>query len=339
MSSFTTYKKADLVTVLKKLDIHTVSKDTKKVLVDKLTVYAEKSANGAATVQKLLQELADAREEGEGEGDEDVTAVEEEVEVIETEDDDEEGDEEEDEEEGEEDDQEDKDYNAPPPLNFRAVFDPVLQYYEQFVDRVYECTDKIGVTYTDYSAQLRQQLSSTVTLNYLELILEFAVYLAYYVPLVPLNKNALIPQVVLDNVPFLATSTLPSAQVTTLFAYDPLITLVFWLLTSIAFPLVLSYFFNFTRRIFEFEEDTVLFRVYAFDPFIFALSKIFVYYLVEQSAFVNYSTGTCWLATTTNHILAHLGIYNTFTAVLGNWPYVIGGGNALIALYSQFEEY
>ncbi|RLV96523.1 hypothetical protein JA1_000069 [Spathaspora sp. JA1] len=330
MSSFSNFKKAELVTVLKKLDVHTISKDTKKVLVDKLTLYATQHHNGASTIQKLLQEVAEFREEGDG--DEDVTAVEEDVELIDSEDD-------EDDDDDEEEDKEDKDYNAPPPLNLSAVVDPLIQFYEQFVDKVYEYTDKFGLTYTEYSAQLRQQLSSTVTLNYIELALEFVVYLFFYVPIVPLNQNKLIPQVALDNIPALATCTFPSAQVTALIAYDPIVTLVFWLLSSISLPLVLSYYFNFTRRIFEFEEDTVLFRVYAFDPFVFALSKVFVYYLVEQSAFVNFSSQTCLLATIFNKFLAQLGVYNAFTSTLGNWPYVIGGGNALIALYSQFEEY
>ncbi|KAI5964482.1 hypothetical protein KGF57_000974 [Candida theae] len=343
MSEFSKFKKADLSQVLKRLGVRTTAKDVKKVLVEKLDAYLAHKPKDVNAVRKFLEELGANEVE------------EEEVTVIEAgdnddDDDDEDEDDDDDEEEeveeegvilvAEDDDEEDKDYQAPPPLNLKEfILDPIIATSENAIDKFYEFTDSVGITYLEHTEKLRDQLSSTVTLNFLELALEFIIYLYNFTTIVPLNKNQLIHQFFHDNIPYLAHSQLPSLELIGLFEFKSLATLATWILFAIISPSVVSYFVNFTSRVIEIDDDEYLLRIYSFDPFIFALSKILIYYFVGQSSIIEFATAECWLSALKNKALLHLGLYHTFAATLGTLPYVLGGVNALIALYSQFEEF
>lgn len=342
MSEFSKFKKADLSQVLKRLGVRTTAKDVKKVLVEKLDAYLTKSPRDINAVRKFLEELG-ASNEG---------AEEEEVTVIEAgdddseEDDDDEDDEEEEEEKleavliEEEDDDEDKDYQAPPPLNLKEfILDPIIATSENAIDKFYEFTDNVGITYLEHTEKLRDQLSSTVTLNFLELGLEFIIYLYNFTTIVPLNQNKLIHQFFHDNIPYLANSQIPSLELIGLFDFKAIATFATWIIFAIISPSLISYFFNFTSRVIEIDDDEYLLRIFSFDPFVFALSKILIYYFVGQSSIIEFATSECWLLALKNKALLHLGLYHTFAATLGTLPYVLGGVNVLIALYSQFEEY
>ncbi|EDK46565.1 hypothetical protein PVL30_005477 [Lodderomyces elongisporus] len=347
MSSFSGYRKADLSSLLKKIGVHTVSKDTKKIMVEKLDNFVAKNPDQIPLVNKILEEI------GANEADEEeVTVVEEAVADVKEEnnnDNGEEGEEEEEEEEEEDDEEEeededdeedDKDYNAPPPLNLKeTIIDPILAKSEVAIDKFYEFTDSVGITYLDTTERLRDQLSSTVTLNFLEILVEFLFYLYNFTSVVPLNKNKFIHQFFHDNIPYLAESTFPSIEITSLFQYKAIATGITWILFAIVVPSITSYFVNFTSRVIEVEEDEYLFRVYSFDPFIFAIVKVLTYYLVGQSTLIDLSTQEYFFSGLQNRLLVHLGLYHTFASTLGSLPYVLGGVNVLIALYSQFEEY
>ena len=95
--------------------------------------------------------------------------------------------------------------------------------------------------------------------------------------MVPLNENNLIHQIFHDNIPYLSIITWPSLEISSIFQYKSIITFIIWSITSIIIPSIVSYFINFTSRVIEIEDDEYLFRVYSFDPFIFALSKILTF--------------------------------------------------------------
>ncbi|KAI5969820.1 hypothetical protein CANMA_001110 [Candida margitis] len=353
MSEFAKFKKADLSQVLKKLGVRTTAKDVKKVLVEKLDAYLGQHPKDVSQVRKILEET------GANEGDEEEITV---VEIGENDDDDDSDDDDDDDdsEEGSEDDdaeeeeeeeileaalveeseEDDKDYQAPPPLNLKEfVLDPIIATSENAIDKFYEFTDCVGITYLEHTEKLRDQLSSTITLNFLELILEFAVFLYNFTTVVPLNENKLIHQFFHDNIPFLATSKLPSIEFIQLFDFKAVATFATWIVFAIVSPSIIAYFVNFTSRVIEIDDDEYLLRIYSFDPFIFAVAKILIYYFVGQSSLIQFATADCWVSALKNRLLLHLGLYHTFAATLGTLPYVLGGVNVLIALYSQFEEY
>ncbi|KAI5956827.1 hypothetical protein KGF54_000445 [Candida jiufengensis] len=347
MSDFNKFKKSDLSNVLKKVGIRTTAKDNKKVLIEKLDQYITSNPSLKSNVLKYLNDAGLVS----GPVDEEEITVVEGV-ADEDEDDDEEDDSDEDDDDDEEeeliieeelveeDEDEDKDYQAPPPLNLKEyILDPIIAKSEDAIDKFYEFTDSVGITYLETSEKLRDQLSSTVTLNFLELILEFSIFLYNFTTIVPLNKNKLIHQFFHDNLPYLSESTFPSVELTGLFEYKSLITGLFWIISAIILPSIISYFINFTSRVIEIEDDEYLFRIYSFDPFIFAIAKILVYYFIGNSVLIEFATYNSWVSGIINNLLINLGLYHTFASTLGTLPYVLGGVNVLIALYSQFEEY
>ncbi|KAK6458239.1 uncharacterized protein RJT20DRAFT_29935 [Scheffersomyces xylosifermentans] len=336
MSDFSSYKKADLVTVLKKLEIHTVSKDTKKVLVDKLDKYvSEHPEDGALTIQSILDEAEDVNGDDEdnettlNEDNDEIADEEEEEEVVvvvpETEDDD------------------DKDYEAPPPLSLKEwVVDPVIEQWENFVEKVYEYTDSVGITYLEYSDDLRERLSKAITLNYLELVLEFAFFIYAYVPIVPLKDNGFNHQVLKDNIYFFGESEILTPDFTALLSTKVIATFVIWAFDAVLLPLLVAYYVNFSRRVLVFDNnDGIVARIYTYDPFVFALSKVLIYYFITKNSdgFLTFKTGDSLYATVNNFFVLYDSYYAQFTAVLGSFPLVLGASNILVALYSQFEEY
>ncbi|KAL6454079.1 hypothetical protein SBY92_003536 [Candida maltosa Xu316] len=338
MSDLENYTKAELGNLLKKLRISFASKTTKKALISKIEQFVTENPDQYDFVQAFLkdeeEEQDDEQEDDDDEeGDED--------------DDEEEGDDDEDEEEEgeeideEEDDEEnDKDYEAPPPLNLKEwVVDPIIAKSENIIDKFYQFTDNVGITYLHESEKLRDQLSSTVTLNYATILVEFLIFIYNFVKVVPLNENNLVHQIFHDNLPFVSSSEFPTLEITGLFDYKSIVTFSIWLSTSVLIPLVISYFVNFTSRVIEIEDDEYLFRVYSFDPFIFSLSKVLTYYFIGQSILIEFATKECIISSLFNKALINLGLYHTFAASLGNLPYILGGVNVLIALYAQFEEY
>ena len=70
--------------------------------------------------------------------------------------------------------------------------------------KIYEFTDNVGITYLNQSEKLRDQLSSTVTLNYLQIGVELLIFIYTFIRVVPLNENNLIHQIFHDNIPYLS---------------------------------------------------------------------------------------------------------------------------------------
>lgn len=340
-STFRSYTKEELHNLLTKLELPVKSKTTKKAMVEILDDFVEKHPEELDNIEKILQ-----TEEDEDDDDDEEDDI---VEVVkidgeEDEDEDEDDEEEEEEEEAEDDEEEeedDKDYEAPPPLNLKEwVVDPIIAQSETFIEKFYEFTDNVGITYLNQSEKLRDQLSSTVTLNYLQIGVELLIFIYTFIRVVPLNENNLIHQIFHDNIPYLSIITWPSLEISSIFQYKSIITFIIWSITSIIIPSIVSYFINFTSRVIEIEDDEYLFRVYSFDPFIFALSKILTFYFIGQFALIEFATCECFISAIFNKTLLNIGLYQSFaTNNLGTLPYVLGGVNVLIALYAQFEEY
>lgn len=340
MSELQSLKKAELSEICHRLGIHSLSKDTKKVLIEKVSQYI--TLNGDAGVEAVQAALDAEIHEAESLNakTESATAADDEDEDEDEEDEEDEDEEDEDasdEEEGEE----DKDYESGPPLNLRTwVLDPAIKIYEDAHSKVLELTDKVGITTVDINGELRENLSKAVTLNYLELLVELAYFLYYFVPLVAIKDNSSFHQILKDNVPFFAHSEYVSPDFSALLSYGPLSTFFTWGFLAVLAPLAVSYYVNFTRRLITFEDDTEFFaRIYTYDPFTFALSKVLVFYFLGTHFHRDLVVDGGFLGLVQNHVTIQHDFFQKFASLLGSFPLVIGISNVLVAIYSQFEEY
>lgn len=333
MSELQGLKKAELYSICRKVGIHALAKDTKKVLFDKLSSYIEKNPEeGLLAVQKSLEEETD---------DEDEQTLAENVE--ETEEEEEEVDEEEEEEEGEE---EDKDYKEGAPIDLKEwIVDPLIEKFELVYGKVLDFTDSVGITTLDYNDELRENLSSTVTLNYVELFAEAVVFLLHFVVFVPLKNNESVLELLKNNIEFLSESELTTPDFSPLFTFKALSVFTSWLFTAVLLPLLFAYYINFSRRLIIFDEDEeesgLVTRAYKFDPFIFSLSKVLIYFFISRGngPLIAIDPFGGIINALKTHILIQIDIYRNFIDVLGSFPLVLGLANVLTAIYSQFEEY
>lgn len=314
MSDLNTFKKADLLSVARKVGINVLTKDTKKVLVEKISSFIQTNPKEALdAIRSIEQSNEDDDEEGH-------TLVEEEVLVV-VEDADADAD--------ADDDANDEDYNAPPPINIKAkVIDPIIECWENFLDKVYEVTDKVGITTLTYSDELRENLSSSITLNYLQLIGEFSYFLFLTIPWVALKDNKLVDPILKDNISFLADSEIPTPNLCVFLHPDVIVAVFLWVVVALALPLIASYYVNFSRRVLVFDdEEGIVARIYKYDPVVFALTKALLNFFVNKTAL---------------DLLEISGLtlkYIEFVDVLGSLPFVLGVANVVIGIYSQFEDY
>lgn len=328
MSELQSLKKAELSSICRKVGIHVLAKDTKQKLFQKLSAYIEANPEeGLIAVQNSLdmesdeETLAEAQDASEDEETDEV--------------------EEEDEEDTED---EDKDYDAGPPINLKEwIGDPAIEFFEEGYSKVLDFTDRIGATTLDYNDELRENLSRSVSLNYIELLIELVYFLFTYIPLVALKQNHSVHQIFKDNISWLSACNVLLPDISVLFEFKVISIFGNWIVTSIVLPLVISYYVNFTRRCIIIDEDDsgLITRAYKYDPFVFALSKVLIFYfIVKNSGTLTAldSFGGIFSALK-RHFLIQLGVYNQFADVLGSFPLVLGFANVLTAIYSQFEEY
>ena len=326
-------KKSELNTACRKLGIHVLTKDTKRVLVEKLSAYVEQNPeDGLAAVQNSLDADTDDKEETDKLG---TTHSEEE----------EDSSEEEEEDEEEEDDSNDKDYQEGPPVNLKLwVVDPIIEKTEALYAKVLNFTDAVGITTLEYNESLRERLSTTITLNFLELFAEACFYLYTFVPLTPIKSSHTIHPILRQKCSFLERSDLPIPDLVALVDFSALSVLFCWGVAGVVVPLFVSYYVNFSRRVvFVDEEDVALVtRAYKFDPFIFSLVKVLVYVFIAQGTFtfalsVDDATKGI-LFHLVSHFLSQWGIFGAFVDLMGNFPIILGIANVIVGLYSQFEE-
>lgn len=334
MSEFKSFKKADLAKVARTVGIPVRSKDTKQSLLEKIEQFIQENPERA-------KELIEASGDEEAE----VSTL---VEVDATEDEEDDDDEVEEVEESENvDEDEDKDYNAPPPINLKEwVVDPAIDAFEQAHDAVLAFTDKVGMTTLQYNDELRESLSKTVTLNFLELGVEVAYFLYAYVPLVAVKDNKSVHQIFKDNVPHLQKCSFPIPDVTALVDFTVVSILFNWVLYAVAVPLAVAYYVNFSRRVVviedeeEEEESSFVVRLYKYDPFVFAVVKVVLFYFIfKNGALTTIDTYKGIVHALKNHVFIQLGIYHRFVLGMGNFPLIVGVANVVVALYSQFEDY
>lgn len=334
MSEYKHYKKADLAHAAKRIGVQVRSKDTKQSLLEKIELFIEENPDQA----KLLMDLADDELEAATLVGNDATEEEdEEDEVLVL-----------DQEEPIPDDEDDKDYNAPPPIDLKElVVDPAIGAFESAYSRVLAFTDRVGMSTLEANDDLRESLSRTVTLNYLELAVELSYFLYLHVPLVAVKDNALVHQVLKDNIPRLRSSTWPLPDVSALWNVSVALVAGNWVLYAIALPLLVSYYVNFSRRVVviededeEEEDESFVVRLYKYDPFVFAVAKALIYYFVAAHGaltVVDEFHGLRHLVK--NYFFIHLGLFHRFVTALSGFPFVVGVANIVVGLYSQFEDY
>lgn len=348
MSDLNNFKKADLTSVARKVGIHVVSKDTKKILIEKISNYIEQNPTQAVETIKAIEQKHQDSTNSEQQTLVDEASDAEEVDTEEAEAD-------EDDEEADEDDSADPDYNGPPPIDLKSkIIDPIIEFVEETKDKIYDFTDSVGITALEYSDELREKLSSTVTINYAELVFEVFYFLYTYVPLVPIKNNDSIHQVFKDNFDILNDLECEIPDFTALWDFDIASVFFNWGVYAVALPLLISYYVNFTRRSivigglsdsddeddeFEDETDEIITRINEYDPLVFALSKVIIFFFVikNSSTLTTLSSYSGIFNALKNHFLIQLGLYGKFADGLGNFPIVIGLFSVVIAIYSQFE--
>lgn len=348
MSEFEGLKKMDLARFVRKLGHHVRSKDTKLNLLEKLYAYKEVNPEG-------YQELVDSIESTEDA--ETATLV----------GDDATEDEEEDETDVAEDIAEEKPYDAPPPIDFNEyIVDPVTAFFKEAYFKYFG--------YDDLNDVLRLHLSSAANLAQLELAFEVLYFLYVFVPIVDVRKNKFLPQLFKDNMSFITVFP----DFSTLFKWNVISVLLQWVLYAVVAPGLVSYYINFTRKTVvleasgdeDYEEDdeeiiaeveveedeedddeddedypvddedlTFLVRFHKYDPVIFSLAKVVIFYFIVNNGILNHldvhKDATYVL---TNFVHKHFGFYHDFVADLGNFPLVLGAANIIVGLYSQFED-
>lgn len=326
MSDYKKFKKADLAEVAKKAGLPVRAKDTKQDLLKKIEVFIAENPDEV----KILVESA---------GEDAATLV--------SEDEEEDDDEEEEDEDAEVVDGE-KNPNDPPPLDLaKFVVEPALLVYDKAAEFVGGIYDKIVDATEETNDDIRESLSKTVSLNYLELFTELSYFLYYYVPLVEIKHNKSVHQLFKDNVPYLAQSNVVLPDVTALFEIKVVSILANWIVYALAIPAFIAYYVNFTRRVVvisddddEEEETSFVIRLYKFDPFVFAVAKVVIFYFIfKNGALTTIDTYKGIVHALKNHLFIQLGIYHQFVTGLGNFPLIIGVANVVISLYSQFEDY
>lgn len=345
MVDFSTYKKADLLDIAHKAGVTTVSKDTKKTLIDKLETYV--AANGGDSLE-LIEESTDKVDV---EVDSDDTEAEAEAEAeAETETDDE------------------SEFKGPP-IDIKAW---VHNLYSECIDPhltpLWDWTDDVYYHITDYNDRVREQVSSVVALNYLGLVLEGSIFLYTYVPLASIAGNKSIHPVIKDLLPdFVVNSDIKVPDLSYLVDFKVASVLVNWVIYSVVIPLIVSFYINFTRKTYtinigdEFDDElndseldsdkddiddidgnTIYYTVrsFDFDPFVFALLKVVVWYVVSHlTNLAVFNSVGGFLKAVSTQVLIQFGIYREFTTVLGNVPLVFGVVTLVLGLYSQFEDY
>lgn len=326
MSELQSLKKAELNSICRKVGIHVLAKDTKQKLFEKLSAYIETNPEeGLIAVQNSLDMESDEETlaEGQDASDEETDEVDEDEEEVE---------------------ENDKDYEAGPPVDLKEwIIDPAIDQFELAYAKVLSFTDRIGATTLDYNDELRENLSRSVSLNYLELAVELAYFFFTYVPFVAIKNNNSIHQIFKDNISCLKHCNVPLPDVTVLVQCKVASIFVNWIVSSVVLPLAISYYVNFTRRVIIIDEDDsgLITRAYTYDPFVFALSKVLIFYFIIKNSgtLTSLDSYSGIFHALKTHFLVQLGVYNQFADILGSFPLVLGFANVLVAIYSQFEEY
>lgn len=323
MPDYSSLRKPELTKLLKALDVHYHSKDKKSTLLEKLEdLIEEKGSEIEDQIESLLQtvDLSD--------GEDEVTLAEagtdKEVEEI---DDDEEAD--------------DEEFKGPP-IDVVKFFDPVIKFGEEQYQKLLELTDKIGITTLEYNDELRENLSTTITLNYIELLLEFSYFIYTYLPLIAVKDNSTIHPLIKQYFPALQSCGYKVPDLTYLLSIKILSIGFQWAVYAVLVPLAVSYYVNFSRRTIPVDDETlVTLRVYKFDPFIFGLFKVLIFYFLTFNAgtLVTLNSYSGIFKALQTHFLIHLGFYSEFVLSLGNFPFVLGIANVVIGLYAQFEDF
>lgn len=241
------------------------------------------------------------------------------------------------------DDDDDEEYRGPPIDLKEKLVDPLITHYESLHSSVLNFTDKIGVTTTNYSESLREKLSKTLTLTYLEILLELYVFYKHFVTFTPFSNNKLIHYKFFEYFHFIPSYFLsfPTIDFFPIYHSNTLSIFIIWLLSSIILPLTLSYFINFSKRVLVFDgEEGIIARIYRFDPFIFNLSKVVIFFFLKNnSEQTKLKVFEGYLNAFKNFAAIQIGFYHNFATILGNLPLIIGLANVSIALYSQFEDF
>lgn len=326
MVDFTSFKKADLIDACSKVGVNTNTKDTKKSLIDKIEKYIEDNGDeGLAAIEDIL-DVEEVEEDDEEEAAEEVTLTE----------------------EGEIKDDEDEEFKGPPVDLKAMIVDPILDFTEPYYAQLLDYYDELSLKVNEFNEDIRNSLSTVVSLNYLLLIFEVAIFSYNYIPLKDLKSNYSIHPLIKSNLPdYILNSCIVLPDLTYALNFKVLSVFINWVIYSIALPLAGSFYLNFTRRTVTFYDDDdeedfeIPVRIYEYDPFVFNILKVLIFYLISLPSSKLFFTSSFggFFKIFADQLLIQFGFYKEFTVVLGNLPIIFGLANLVIGIYSQFEEY
>ncbi|KAH3686274.1 hypothetical protein WICPIJ_002771 [Wickerhamomyces pijperi] len=235
----------------------------------------------------------------------------------------------------EDDDEEDAEY-VPGNFGLTKFQDCLIEKYEKAYDCVQGKFDCIANTVSSGSSQLKEQLSSVETVNYLTTATELAVLLYDQVPLVELQEASFLDQSICSK--YYGTFIQPDFQIVdiaALFQVKFVFTLATWFLLSYALPSIGAYYFNFATKKFTNSK---------YDPLSFNLVKLILAYFflngnvpvsaVKNDVKVFAAERGLLQASICNHLKAHWFHSSiVLRLVLDRLPFLNGFIGILVALY------
>ncbi|ODV93217.1 hypothetical protein PACTADRAFT_5001 [Pachysolen tannophilus NRRL Y-2460] len=148
--------------------------------------------------------------------------------------------------------------------------------YDSIVDKYYDLEE----FFEDQNESVRDLVSSPVSIVGAEIFTEFFYILYYHFEWTTISRSYYVPQLVKENLPY-NTLSWPIWNFETFFN-DSFLTVIFlWSLISIFFPLLISFYVNFTAVKKQGNRKLKNYK-YSFDPLIFSLVKLILTLIILQ---------------------------------------------------------
>lgn len=235
---------------------------------------------------------------------------------------------------------EDLDYQGPPPIEILPpIIDFLIEKYEIFLEFYYMIADSFENFFFSKTQCFKNKITKLIVLIFFELFCECIQFHSYCSTLNVIKNDSMIY--------FKKNSFLLGLKSFLLFDYHNLFgiknsffpTFFVWFLITLLFPMMFSYYFNFTKKIIRIKKNKKKKKIFTFDPFIFSLSKVLIYCSIKYSKiekYIEYRNSSDNVKQSFYSFFENYLLYSKQSGVLS---LILCSGNILIALYSRFEEF